>query len=271
MSKRLVVLLAIATFWPTPSTPEPARTPLDVSQLVSQAERLHDTVVRVRGIVTSVCKEGGAFADIVPVSGEGDGVLVSAVHDSLRFPEDSVGKITVVEGLFYTKVYPSSRLRDWHHNGWRAWETTVPHSAKVFRIRAHSIDFEEPLENREIRETPLTPYNSPVFNLNHMEFEAAGMGTGKKYLHAGGDTPEHSSGRYHELLVVIEGVLTVNMENLTEAMRLSPGQACYIPPYTMHSVANKGSERACYVFVYSLPDEPEAYDNRTEETKKHAH
>jgi quercetin dioxygenase-like cupin family protein len=164
-----------------------------------------------------------------------------------------VGKTAEVKGTFYSKVYPFSRLDHWHHQGWRPWETALPDFARVFRIEADSVDFGEPREFREIQETPLSPYVSPVVDLNHMEFEAASMGTGKKCLEAGENTPEHSSGRYHELLLAIEGELTVRMENVDKEVKLSPGNACYVPSNTKHSVANTGGEKACYVFVYSLP------------------
>lgn len=97
------------------------------------------------------------------------------------------------------------------------------------------------------------------------------MGTGKKCLDAGEDTPEHSTGRYHELVFAIEGELTVKIENMAQDVKLSPGQACYIPPNSNHSVANTGSKRACYVFVYSLPEQAQEHGERFEQQKDHAH
>ena len=265
----LVVLLAVAGIWSAWGTPDTAEIPLDVSRLTSQPERYHDATVCVRGIVSSVCKDEGSFIDVVPMSGSGDGVLVSARHGSFKFPEDSVGRIAVVKGTFYSKVYPFSRMHQWHHGNWRAWETAIPRFAKVYRIQADSVDFKDPEEKREIQETPLTPYTSPVVDLDYVEFEAAGMGTGKKCLDAGEDTPEHSSGRHHELLLAIEGELTVKLGSLAHEVKLSPGQACYVPPNTRHSVANTCGERACYVFVYSLPEQADADDDRSETTETH--
>ena len=250
----LIVLLVTAGAWQALAGPDTPEVPLDASAATAQAEALHDSTVHVRGIVASVCKDEGCFIDIVPLSGRGDGILVSARHGAFSFPKNSIGKEAVVEGTFYSKIYPFYRMDHWHHHGWRAGEKNIPAFARIFRIEADSVEFKQPVEARKIEETPLTPYASPLVDLDLAEFEAARMGTGKKCLSAGERTPEHSSGRYHELLFAVEGNVSVSMGGVPDEVSVAPGRACYIPPDTRHSVANHGSQNACYIFVYSLPE-----------------
>ncbi len=276
MSFRGCFLVLLALTIPGCHRSNPAQqpgTPLDVSRLTRQPGLFHDKVVHVQGIVTSVCEEEGCFIDVVPLSGKGDGVLVSARHGAFKFPRDSVGKIAVVKGTFYTKVYPFSRMNHWHHHGWRAWEKKIPPFARIFRIEADSVRFKEPEKDVTIEEAPLVPFSSPVIDLDQEEFEAARMGTGKKCLNPKESTPEHSTRRYHELLFAIEGELTVRMQNRPDELKLSPNQACYIPPHTKHSLTNKGGRRACYIFVYSLPEKSEepTTGSKRPGTPKHAH
>ena len=246
------------------ATAKPPET-LDIADVVTRAAELHDQIVSVRGIVTSVCKEGGCFINIVPVSGKGHGVLVSPRHAAFEFPKDSVGKIATVAGTFYSKVYPFSRMDHWHHHGWRASEETIPKFARVYRIEADAVTFSASAKPLKIEQIPLTSYSSPVVDLFEMEFEAARMGTGRKCLAPGQVTPEHSTRRYHELVFGLEGILTVGLEGAKDPVAVAPGKACYIPPLTKHRIENGTKTRACYVFVYSLPEVTETPD------KAHTH
>jgi len=259
-----VMLLAAVCASQGPASPDRPVDPLDVSRLTGQPENFHGKAVHARGVVVSVCREEGCFIDLVPASGKGEGVLVSARHEGFSFSKDSVGKIAVVKGTFYGKVYPSSRLDHWHGHGWRAAENDMPTFARVFRIEADSVTFKDPDKKSEIDETPLASYSSPLIELDRMEFEAAGMGTGRKCLNPGESMPEHSTGPYHELLFGLEGELTVGMQGRPGDVKLASNQACYVPPGTEHHLTNKGSGKACYIFVYSLPEKPE-------EKPTHAH
>jgi len=245
-------------FWTCPGLTQERRagsTFADISQVTAKADRLHDTSVCAKGIVTSVCEDEGCFIDIVPLSGKGEGVLVSGRHGSFKFPRDCVGKVARVCGTFYSKVYPFYRMDHWHHHGWRAWEKSIPGFARVYRIEADTYELIEPEARVSIDETPLVSYDSPVVDLRRTEFEAARMGTGKKCLEPGKSTPEHSTRRYHELLLVLEGEVTVLLGDDRREAPVPIGHACYIPPDTLHAVTNRGKSRACYVFVYSLPEE----------------
>ena len=266
-----MAMLAVGVGRSAVAVAELPNTPVDVAQLTSHPEEFHDQEVHVRGVVTSVCKDEGWFIDIVPLSGKGEGVLVSARNGAFKFPKDSVGKVAAVQGTFYSKVYPLYRMQHWHHHGWRAKEKTIPRFARVFRIQADCVDFGEPDKKASIEQTTLSAYTSPVVDLDQMEFEAARMGTGKKCLHSGEETPEHSTGRYHELLFAIEGELVVKMESVAGEVTISRAQACYIPPQTKHSVINRANRRACYIFVCSLPEQKEAHGHPPEKKEEHGH
>jgi len=230
-------------------------------------------LICVKGLVTSVCEEEGCFIDIVPVSGKGEGILVSSRHGAFKFPKDSVGKLATVCGTFYSKVYPFSRMDHWRHHSWRAREKSIPKFARVYRIEADTYELAEPENAVSMDESPLVPYDSPVIDLDKMEFEAARMGTGKKCLEPGRSTPEHSTRRYHELLLVLDGSMKVLLGEERGETTVTSGQACYIPPDTLHVVTNSGKSRACYVFVYSLP-EPETSHHAPlppPEVEKHSH
>jgi len=181
----------------------------DASEVVAKAAELHDTLVCVKGLVVSVCEEEGCFIDLVPVSGKGEGILVSGRHGAFKFPLDCVGKVATVCGTFYSKVYPFSRMDHWHHHSWRAREKNIPEFARIYRVEADTYELAESKADVSIDETPLTPYESPVIDLDRVEFEAARMGTGKKCLEPGQSTPEHSTRRYHELLLVLDGSVKV--------------------------------------------------------------
>ena len=236
--------------------------PLDVSAVTAGSARYHDTTVSVRGLVVSAGREGARFVDLVPLSGSGDGLLVTARGGAVAFPADSVGKVATVRGTFFCRVYPRDRMRYWRDHGWRVGEGDLPAFAKLFRMEADSVEFSEPEGEggRGERKTQtvsgeklLEPYTSHVFPLDATEFEAAGMGTGRKCLAPGAATPAHTTGRYHELVFVLEGELTVELEGGDGEEKVAAGSAVYIPPKTRHHVRNRGSGRACYIFVYSKP------------------
>ena len=253
-----VTLLAAVCACQGPASPDRPGGPLDVSRLTGQPGNFHGKAVHARGLVASVCLEEGRFIDLLPSSGKGEGVLVSPRHEALRFSKDGVGKIAVVKGTFYGKVYPFSRLEKWHQQGWRAGEKKMPPFAGVFRIEADSVTFEEPAGKVEIEQIPLIAHSSPLIDLDRMEFEAAGMGTGRKCLEPGESMHEHSTGPYHELLFGLEGELTVRIHGKPGEIKLAPDRACYVPPGTEHHLTNKGSGKACYIFVYAMPEAGEA-------------
>ena len=225
---------------------------MDVAEVVSRPDRFQDEIVRLKGIVTSVCNEEGCFIDLVSMSGEGEGVLVSGRGGKIKFPRDCVGKAAVVRGTFYRKVYPFSRMAHWKHHGWRPGEGPPPRFAVIHRLEADEYELLEPEKAVAVREAPLVPWKEGPIDLDRLEFEAARTGVGKKVLPPGGRMPRHSTGRYHEFLYVVEGRVTV-IEGEGKVFRVPRGRACYIPPGTEHEVRNESGERAGYLFFYALP------------------
>lgn len=235
--------------------------PLDLNKLTSSPDEFHNRMVATEGIVTSVCKQEGCFIDIVPLSGSGHGVLVNSRNNVFQFPKDSVGKIATVKGTFCRKIYPFSRMDHWHHHGWRAAESSIPAFSALYRIEADEFLLREQERPVKIEEHPLSPISTTAIDLNRMEFEAARMSAGKACLAPGEDAPEHSSGRYHEIVFAIEGEVRAKMENEAEEIRLPANHICYIPPNTKHRVSNKTTGTACYIFVTSLPEPSQADDS----------
>lgn len=240
---------------------------LDVADVTSQQDRFVGEEVEVRGLVASVCRQEGCFIDIVPASGAGEGILVSGRHGPGNFPLDCVGKVATVRGTFYRKIYPRSRMEHWHHHGWRPAEQAIPAFAMILRIEADSVAFSDAPARVAVNQPAVRSYESRIVDLALAEFEAAGMGTGRKCLEPGQTMPEHSTGRYHELILAIEGEVKVTMASGVE--RLAAGQACYVPPETRHSVTNGGTRRACYVFVYSVPEGGQAATEASDASSSH--
>jgi quercetin dioxygenase-like cupin family protein len=213
--------------------------------LIEHPEEYHN---KISGIIASVCNQEGCFIEIVPKDGKGEGVLVNFPGLSHTFPLDCAGREAVVEGLFYQKVYPSSRLSHWQHHSYRKG-TKIPRFALIMRIAAKAVRLggskvaiPPPVE---IKETAPNKIDLAV-----MEFEDEGFGIGTKRLPPGDSTPEHSTSDVREIIVCLEGSVTVFKEG-SEPVTLTAGEMTFIPPATTHEVRNEGQAVASYVFIYA--------------------
>lgn len=224
----------------------------DLEALEAEASRLHNKKLEVKGIVAAVTGDG-ALLEMVPLSSKGASLLVEPGHGLEKFPTDCVGKTAIVSGFFYNKVYPSYRLKSWQEKGWRKNET-LPERVLLHRMLAHEISYEDGV-SQTAETLPLSDFSQGVIDLQSMEFESGGMGTGRKTLAAGESTPEHSTGRYHELIIGLEGALVVEMASVSSVLRVTPGKAVYVPPHTKHLVKNQTSAAAAYQFVYGIPEQ----------------
>jgi hypothetical protein len=81
-----------------------------IQGLIEHPGQYHSMDVKTSGIIASVCDEDGSFIEVVPKDGRGEGILVNFPGLTHTFPLDCAGRDVVVEGLFYQKVYPSSRI-----------------------------------------------------------------------------------------------------------------------------------------------------------------
>ena len=237
-----------------PGSSPPARGLIPLSELAARPGLYQDRQVLTEGIVTSVCPQEGCFINLVPLSGEGRGVFVSAKLDGPKFPTDCAGQLARVEGRFYRKIYPRSRMAHWHGHGWRAGEAVMPPFAEVLRIDARTFSFRPPEREIRVAQEPLVPSFPRLIDLRRHEFEAARTGVRRQCLVPGERTPWTKTRRYHQLILALDQPLALVVEGQPRERTLGRDQATYLPARTSYRVRNDGARRACYTMVYSLPE-----------------
>jgi len=231
-----------------------------IAELSRHPETYFNRDVRIEGVIASVCRQEGCFVEVVPEDGDGEGILVN-FPDSIRFPVDCAGRRAVVEGMFYQKIYPASRVAHWQGHSFRRGKP-VGEFSLIKRLTAKAAEL------GTMRTVPapgdIMPARADCVDLATMEFEADGFGTGKKVLPPGGITERHSTGKSRELIFCLEGTITVRLGSAAP-IALKAGEMNYIPPVTEHELRNTGPGPATYLFVFSRAPEPEP------EEKPHAH
>lgn len=235
---------------PAATLPAGITTGLDVSELSDRAAELHDSDIEVQGrVVWAGCQDGTCLLEVAGEDGAGAPVLVRS-HTALPRPaEEVIGHVVTVTGRFYTKIYPRYRMAVWQGLGWHA-EEDLPEMASQQRLDAVDIAIEAGTRLEVPHPAPLLPWEGPTFDLAAAEFEAGGMGTGRKCLAPGATTPVHSTGGHQELLFGLQGIVTVELHG-EQPVELNAGQGLFIPPGTEHGLRNASSEPACYLFVYA--------------------
>ena len=245
--------LVVAESWKSPGGEFRLKEATPIGELLQHPERYHNRDVRIEGLVASACLQEGCFIEVVPEDG-GEGILVSFADTTGRFPTDSRGRHAAVEGMFYRKIYPAARVRHWQGHSYREGRA-IPEFALIARIHATAArlggERAAPPEAPAIRAAA-----TDRIDLGAMEFEAEGFGTGRKLLEAGGTSGRHSTGRYREIIVCLEGEVTVWRQG-AGAVVLRPGEMSYIPAGTEHEVSNAGDRPAVYLFTFSRAPEPE--------------
>ena len=216
--------------------------------------------VRIEGVIASACTQEGCFIEVVPEDGGSEGILVN-FPDSTRFPVDCAGRHAVVEGLFYQKIYPASRVAHWQGHSFRMGKP-VGEFSLIKRLTAKAAE----LGARQTVPPPgdIVPATTDRVDLATMEFEADGFGTGRKHLAPGEVTERHSTGRMRELIFCLEGAVAVQLGSAAP-ITLKAGELSYIPPDTEHELRNPSSGLATYLFVFSRAPEPQSGE------KPHAH
>jgi quercetin dioxygenase-like cupin family protein len=225
-----------------------------IAELNERPEKYFNRDVKIEGIIASACTNEGCFIEVISKSGKGEGVVINFPELVNTFPIDCAGHKAVVEGMFYQKVYPSSRVLHWQGHSFRKG-MHVPEFSLIQRISAKAVTIE--------RETGVIPEPGKIneasvdrIDLDAMEFEAEGFGTGKKLLKPGEITEEHSTGNSREILYCLEGTLTV-LKSGGEPVNLAAGEMSYIPPATKHEIKNLSDKSAVYVFVFAQKIEAE--------------
>jgi quercetin dioxygenase-like cupin family protein len=223
-------------------------------ELTEHPEKYFNRDVKIEGIIASACTNEGCFIEVIPKSGKGEGVVINFPELVQTFPTGCAGHAVVVEGMFYQKIYPSSRVLHWQGHSFRKG-IHVPEfslikriSAKAVTIGTEKITLPEPGKISEALVDHI--------DLNVMEFEAEGFGTGRKTLEPGEITEEHSTGNSREILFCLEGTLTV-LKSGGEPVNLMAGEISYIPPETKHEIKNLYDKPAVYIFVFARKIEAE--------------
>jgi len=231
-----------------------------IAELSRHPETYFNRDVRIEGVIASACTQEGCFIEVVPEDGGGEGILVN-FPDSTRFPVDCAGRRAVVEGMFYQKIYPASRVAHWQGHSFRQGKPMGEFSL-IKRLTAKAAE----LGARQTVPTPgdIVPVATDRIDLAATEFEADGFGTGKKVLQPGGITERHSTGKVRELIFCLEGTVALQLGSAAP-IALKAGEMAYIPPATEHELRNPGPGPATYLFVFSRALDPQP------EEKPHAH
>ncbi len=80
--------------------------------------------------------------------------------------------------------------------------------------------------------------------------QAINMRSGMVRLEPGHDVGQHSTKENEEMLVILEGQGTVELESFGH-MKIAAGQIAYVPPRTRHNVFNTGQDPLKYIFIVS--------------------
>jgi len=223
-----------------------------IGKLTTHPGKYFNKDVKVEGIIASACTDDGCFIEIVAEEGGGEGILVNFRDLAYIFPTDCAGHTVVVEGMFYQKIYPPTRVLHWQEHSFRK-EKHVPEFSLIKRITAKAVDIGQTMVAIP---KPTDILDAPVdrIDLNTMEFEAEGFGTGKKTLKPSEITSEHSTGNHRELIFCLQGAITVRKSD-KPPVTLMAGEMTYIPPATKHEIKNLADTPATYIFVFSQQPE----------------
>jgi quercetin dioxygenase-like cupin family protein len=259
----LVLSLAHAPAAAAPSGVEPPGKHLGGPFTLAETTGIHELTrhpaahfnrtVRIEGVVASCCTQEGCFIEVAPDDG-GEGILVNFPDLTPLFPTDCAGARAVVEGTFYQKIYPASRVRHWQGHSFRPGRA-IPEFSAIPRLSATAASIGG-TKGPVPPPADIVPARTDRIALATMEFETEGFGAGRKQLAAGDSTETHSSGNAREIVLCLEGTLTV-LEPGAEPVTIGPGEMTFIPPATRHALRNSSDRPASYVFVFARQIEPE--------------
>lgn len=227
---------------------------IPISDLADHPEEYYNKYVKIEGIIASACTQEGCFIEVVEKDGGGEGILVNFPDLVCTFPTHCAGHTVIVEGMFYQKIYPASRVSHWQGHSFRKGKH-VPEFSLIKRITAKAVEIgEKGVSIPKLVDIPVASVDK--INMNVMEFEADGLGTGKKVLMPREITDKHSTGKNREIIFCLEGKITVVKGDQPE-VTIDAGDMAYIPPETEHTIINKTEKPAVYIFVYSRQPENE--------------
>ncbi len=225
-----------------------------ITELTEHPEKYFNRDVKIEGIIASACTNEGCFIEVVSKDGTGEGIVVNFPELVHKFPTDCAGYEVMVEGMFYQKIYPESRVLHWQGHSFRKG-IKVPKFSLISRIHAKGVSISE-VKATAPKPGEIIPASVDRINLNVIEFEAEGFGSGKKWLSPGDSTEKHNSGNYREIVYCLDGTITVFKEGILPITLVS-GEMTYIPPETKHEIKNLSDKPAGYFFVFSKKIESE--------------
>lgn len=230
-----------------------------IVELNEHPEKYFNKDIKIKGIIASACNEEGCFIEVVPEDGKGEGIVVNFSDLTTKFPTDCAGRDVIVEGMFYQKIYPETRVKHWQGHSFRKGKN-VPEYSLIKRIHARAVKIGT--TKRAIPQ-PIEIIQASIdkIDLNLMEFEAEGFGTGKKILKPGEITGEHTTGKSREIVICLEGTITVLKEN-AQPITLSMNEMTFIPPGIKHEIKNLSDKTASYIFVYARKIEQEKKEHK---------
>ena len=234
-------------------------TPID--ELIRDPEMYHGTTVRIAGRIASVCTQEGCFIEVVPRDGGGEGIVVNFPGLAHTFPVDCAGLEAEVEGRFYQKVYPRARVEHWQHHSFREGER-VPEYSLAFRMDVGGARIGG---NRAATPTPaeIREASADTIDLGVMEFEAEGLGIGRRTIAPGGVVPRPSTGGNRWLVVCLEGSLVVHRAD-RQPLPLAAWEMTYIPAGVVYEIRNESDRDGSFMLVY-------AEEIRAEKSGAHTH
>lgn len=224
-----------------------------IAELTAHPERYFNRQVRIEGVIASACTNEGCFIEVVPEDGPGEGIVVNFPGLTHLFPTDCAGARAVVEGLFYQKIYPASRVEHWQGHSFRPGQP-VPVYSLVLRIGARAAEVgldKGPVPAPGVIHAAATDR----IDLAVMEFETEGFGTGRKVLAPGEVVDAHSTGGSREIVCCLDGEVTVRRGEASPFV-LRAGEMTFLPPATEHEMSNRSAAPASYLFVFSKAPEP---------------
>ncbi|MBI4811062.1 MAG: DUF4920 domain-containing protein [Ignavibacteriales bacterium] len=168
-----------------------------INELIDHPEKYYNKDVMIEGIIASACTNEGCFIEVVSKDGKGEGVLVNFPELIHKFPTDCVGYEVVVEGMFYQKIYPHSRVSHWQGHSFRKG-IKIPEFSLIKRIHAKAVSLGEK-KLTVPKPGEIVPTSVSRIDLDKMEFETDGFGGGKKLLAPGDSVDEHSTVLYLRL------------------------------------------------------------------------
>jgi mannose-6-phosphate isomerase-like protein (cupin superfamily) len=194
-----------------------------------------------------VCTEEGCFIEVVPKDGGGEGIVVNFPGLSHTFPTDCAGLEAIVEGRFYQKIYPRARVAHWQHHSFRPGEAIPEYSlASRMNVRGAAIGGARaaPPAPAGIREA-----SADRVDLGLMEFEAEGLGIGRRTVAPGEVVPRPSTGGNRWMVVCLDGSVVVHRGD-REPLALQASEMTYIPAGVIFDVRNESDVDANLMLVY---------------------